>query len=215
VETAREGCVSAYCVVAGADRICTCLPQDGDRLGVVREKDGAPPLRWEVELHSIPDPSVFAVERVALGAPPAPALLVAVRSAVGNGMGIEVWELRAIQADLLSGPLAVEDYGILGYATRTRGADECRILATRWDSAEDPVRGPGLYLFGRWHRLEAGAWAAATDRPEIARRYLFRFERERLAALAKQRPEPIPWFRKATAEPPPLSPPRCDGEFCR
>ena len=203
VETAREGCVSSYCVAAGPERVCTCLAQDGDRLEVVREQTDAAPLRWEVPLRSIPDPSAFAVERIELEAPHAPALLVAVRAAMGNGMGIEEWELRAIRGGVLSEPLAVEDYGILGFATHAPGASECRVLATRWVWVEDEAGGSALHLFGRWHRLEGARWAPAPDRPSIARRYLAGFERERLAAVDREPRAPILWFREAIEKTPP------------
>jgi hypothetical protein len=203
VDTPREGCVSSYCVAADPERVCTCLAEDGDRLEVVREQAGAAPLRWEVPLHSIPDPSAFAVERIELGASAAPALLVAVRSALGNGMGIEEWELRAIRGGVLSEPLAVEDYGTLGFSTRAPGAAECRVLATRWLWVEDEAEGSALHLFGRWHRLEGSRWVPAPDRPSIARRYLAEFEKARLAAIDREPRAPILWFREAIEKTPP------------
>jgi hypothetical protein len=201
VETRREGCVSSYCVAAGAERVCSCLARDGDRLEVVREQAGSDALRWEVPLRSIPDASAFAVERIDLGTPPAPALVVAVRAAMGNGMGIEEWELRAIRSGVLSDPLAVEDYPTLGFATRAPGAPECRVLATRWVWVEDAAKQSALHLFGRWQRLEGARWSPVPDRPAIARRYLAGFERERLAAIDREPRTPILWFRQAIETP--------------
>jgi aspartate racemase len=210
VETALAGCTSSYCVASGGGRICSCLPDDGDSLEMRWEPGTGEPFRWEVELHSLPDASAFRVEQVALGSPPAPSLLVSVRAGQGNGMGIEDWSLRAIQGGSVSEPRSAHDYGLLAFPSHRPGDAECRILATRWIWARGPERGSGLYLYGRWLHLRDGALEPDPTRPIVARRYLYRFERQRLAGLATPVLEPLLWFRAASAKPPP-----CDDAFCR
>jgi aspartate racemase len=175
-ETPLAGCTSSYCVANGGDRICSCLPDDGDSLEMRWEPERGEPFRWQVELYSLPDASAFHVEQLALGAPPAPSLLVAVRAGQGNGMGIESWSLRAIGDGSVSEPQSAHDYGLLAFPSHRPGEAECRVLATRWIWAAGPERGSGLYLSGRWLRLRNGALQPDPTRPTISRRYLYRFE---------------------------------------
>jgi aspartate racemase len=209
-ETPLPGCTSSYCVASGGDRVCSCLPDEGDSLEMRWQPEAGEPFRWQVELHSLPDPSAFHVEQLALGAPPAPSLLVAVRAGQGNGMGVADWSLRAIQGGSVSEPQSAHDYGLLAFPSHRPGDAECRILATRWIWSSGRERGSGLYLYGRWLQLRGGALQPDPTRPIVARRYLYRFEKQRLAGLAMPVLAPLLWFRAATAKPPP-----CDDAFCR
>jgi len=70
----------------------------------------------------------------------------------------------------------------------------------QWDS--EPGRGQGLYFKARWYNLDGppGGWLEpSAERPQVARRYLFGFERQRNAA--KTRGQSVLWYRTADTRP--------------
>ncbi len=128
-------------------------------------------------------------------------LVLALRDAVSNGMGVAYWTVFAMQpgpAGWRVDSLATEDYRARGSWVLVRGEARCSFLETHWDPDSEPGRGEGLYLGARWHRLDGGRFAVRGDRPLLRRRYLFSFERERLRG---DRAAPLAWLREAVPVP--------------
>jgi hypothetical protein len=115
---------------------------------------------------------------------------------MSNGMGVQYWAVRAIIEGELSNALFAEDYGIVGYPTRSKSQKVCMLLVTRWLEGWEPTRGDGLYLAGRWFTYNTYSHEMVpADRPVIYRRYLYGFERLRLGQLEKDQPTPLLWYK--------------------
>lgn len=74
--------------------------------------------------------------------------------------------------------------------------NETLILATEWDGHTnfDKNRSWGLYLIGRWFRFRNKKLKPVFDKPNLARRYLFSFEKERWKTLDKDEMKPRPYL---------------------
>lgn len=201
--TPVPGFGESYCVqLSGTARICACLTGDEeDTAQVFLEQDGVIVQRWEDPFFSLAGASALRVDAADLSGDGKDDLIVGILEASSNGMGIEVWTIRALTGNVVSNPVKVEDYGVLGFPTRSSRGTACDLLSTRWRRDSEPDRGEGLYLFGQWYQLKSGRFVLARDRPRIHRRYLASFERIRLEALSKKRPAPVTWYRDSVSAP--------------
>lgn len=140
----------------------------------------------------------FRVMKADLDSDGNPEFVVEVWVSVSNGMAISYSSLFVVDGRnpaTVSPAIPVEDFGILGTLSRSLGGSQCRILETRWCYGSDPVRGPGLYLVGRWLGYRSGLVEIDASRPTVCRRYLRSFEKERNSAVAKA--QRMRWFADA------------------
>ncbi len=201
--TPVPGFGESYCVqLSGTARICACLTGDEeDTAQVFLERDGMIVQRWEDPYYSLAGAAALRVDAADLTGDGRDDLIVGILEASSNGMGIEVWTIRALTGNVVSNAVKVEDYGVLGFATRSSRGSACNLLSTRWLRGSEPDRGKGLYLIGQWYKLKNGGFVLARDRPRIYRRYLPTFERVRLEALSQKRPLPVTWYRDSLCAP--------------
>lgn len=197
--------VPGYCLsVPGVkdEQVCMSGPYQGGGEDVQPfrlsyRRDGKEALTWRSDGMLISPSDTFIVELIEVDdAEAGSELIVPVMTSEGMGMGVQSTDVFVVNRHRLtvSQPLSVEDYGRVSGFYRLPGRS-CRLLATRWDSGEDKVRGEGLYATGAWYRLDGLNWQPEPSLPGVSRRYLFRFERER--ARARQ---PLLWFLDKSAE---------------
>lgn len=187
-EAAREG--RDLCVERAAERVCwRSVGADGDGRIEVRRSDGV--VGWATE--SLSAQSDLRAFRVRLG--DGAGLVVALRTAVSNGIAVETWTL-AVLPDEASAPTVrfeARDIGGEGAPFATwRG--EMVVWATDWQDAEDPSgwRGTGFYFIGRPFVLGRDGLVPVTSLPIRSRRMLYDFRQERggpVAWLADRRAE--------------------------
>ena len=165
----------------------------GLRYRLSHRVDGEVRHAWDADADSLAFPAVFTAEAVDLDGEGGRELLVGVIASESNGIGIQRWRLFALSADGRPlGGIDAHDYGTLSGLFRVPGRRGCRLLASTWEYGSEPARGPGSYVRGRWMHLSAAGWRPVQGVPDMRRRYLFSFERERIAARGLLR-----WFRKA------------------
>lgn len=167
--------------------------ESGLRYRVRYEVDGVLRHAWDADADPLAFPAVFTADAVDLDGDGRRELFVGVMASESNGIGIQRWRLFALNTEGQPlGNVAAEDYGTLSWLFRIPGQRGCRLLASTWEYGTESGRGEGSYVRGRWLRLGPEGWLPMQGLPEIRRRYLFSFERERIAARA-----PLRWFRKA------------------
>lgn len=181
-------------------RICKLLSDDKDTFLV--EKDGKPVGTWPGNAF-LAETSDFEVLTGDLDNNRKPELIVANHDSTSNGIAVDYWtififpdpEFRRFEEPLT---FSVEEYGSFGTFITSGG--RVNILTTSWVSNKDRRRGWGTYLVGQWWRYQSGELRPLLDRPIIARRYLFSFERERMDAVKLDR-VPFQWLNHPRTEP--------------
>jgi hypothetical protein len=190
-----EGYDKGHCMTAPTNiRICKLLSDDKDTFLV--QKDGKSVGTWPGNA-SLGETSDFEVLTGDLDNDRKPELIVANHDGTSNGLGVDYWtififpdlEFRHFAAPLT---FSVEEFGSFGTFVTSGG--RVNILTTSWVSNKDPKRGTwGTYLVGQWWRYQSGELRPLLDRPIIARRYLFSFERERGNTVKRDR-VPFQWL---------------------
>ena len=202
VPASVTGYIRGHCVaLAHSIRVCKLVSEDKDVFLI--EKAGKP-------LGSLPgnaflgETSDFEVLTADLDGDRRRELIVANHDTTSNGLGVEYWtihifpdaEFRNFQPPL---KFSIQEYGSFG--TFVASGTNINILTTTWVGGSDPKgkRAPGTYLVGQWWRYQSGKLVPVSNRPAIARRYLYRFQNER--ALNKD-PAHIPfrWLSDRTSE---------------
>lgn len=185
--------------VRGDPRAEVCLSgpvgeaESGLRYRVRYQVDGVLRHAWDANADPQAFPDVFTADAVDLDGDGRRELFVGLMASESNGIGIQRWRLFALNAKGQPlGDVVVEDYGTLSWLFRLPGQRGCRLLASTWEYGAEPGRDEGSYVRGRWLRLSPQGWLPVKGVPDMRRRYLFSFERERIAARA-----PLRWFRKA------------------
>jgi len=182
-------------------RICKLLSEDKDAFLV--ERDGQAVGTWPGSTF-LAETSDFEVLTGDLNNDRKPELIVANHDGSSNGLGVDYWtififpdtEFRHFTAPLT---FSVEEYGSFG--TFVTSGSRVNILTTSWVSNKDPKgkRDWGMYLVGQWWRYQPGELRPLLDRPIIARRYLFSFERERTSTEKLDR-VPFQWLSHPSTE---------------
>lgn len=120
--------------------------------------------------------------------------------------------VSSANAYILSGPIeedfgepvvfGLQEFGENDHFFFDHRRRETLILITEWNgySTLDPKRGGGSYLVGRWFRYKNGQLSPALDKPILARRYLFSFERERWDTFGRNewKHRPYLWLKHPT-----------------
>lgn len=182
-------------------RICKLLSEDKDAFLV--EREGQVVGTWPGSTF-LAETSDFEVLTGDLNNDRQPELIVANHDGTSNGLGVDYWTIF-IFADTefrhFTVPLtfSVEEYGSFGTFVTSGG--RVNILTTSWVSNKDPKgkRDWGMYLVGQWWRYQSGELHPLLDRPIIARRYLFSFERERTSTEKLDR-IPFQWLSHPSTE---------------
>jgi hypothetical protein len=197
------GCQKAYCTqLSETSRICSCLPSIENAEGnIFIEKSGTVVQRWKAQLDPRADEFSFRVDAAELTAVGKEEFVVAAMETQSNGMGVQYWTVWAVTDTAISKPIAIHDYGTLGFLTRQKGEKVCNLLVTRWMDGSEPKRGDGLYLVGRWFNFEDGNFTPHFERPIIYRRYLKSFEQQRNKAFSAGKPKPLLWFNDGNTKP--------------
>jgi hypothetical protein len=182
-------------------RICKLLSDDKDTFLV--EKDGKSVGTWPGNAF-LAETSDFEVLTGDLDNDRKPELIVANHDSTSNGIAVDYWtififpdpEFHNFKAPLT---FSVEEYGTFG--TFITNGGRVNILTTSWVSNKDPKhrRGSGTYLVGQWWRYQSGELRPELQRPILARRYLFRFERERVDGVKSDR-IPFQWLSHPSTE---------------
>ena len=202
VATTVEGYDKGSCVALPKSiRICKLLSDDKDTFLV--EKDGKHIGTWSGNAY-LAETSDFQVLTGDLDNDRKPELIVANHDGTSNGLGVDYWTIFIFpdpQFRHFNAPLtfSVEEYGSFGTFVTSGG--RVNILTTSWINNNDPKhrRGWGTYLVGQWWRYQSGELRPLLDRPIIARRYLFGFERERWNTLKLDR-VPFQWLSHPNTE---------------
>ena len=202
-EASRPGCAAAACAdVPGGTNVCACKEAATGDLHLAVVRGGAEVQAWPVE-PMLGEVAAFRVALADLDGDAHDELIVSVLDAVSNGMAVQSWTICVLDGRDPSRARAcvpANDVPFLSMPTRpARGAQRaCRLLAARWRWGNEPGRGDGLYLVGRWLVSRDGVLTSDPRRPAIARRYLYRFAAERGDALDHGRMAPIRWWQDAT-----------------
>ncbi len=191
-----EGYDKGHCVAVPKNiRICKLLSDEKDTFLV--QKDGKNVGTWPGDA-SLGETSDFEVLTGDLDNDRRPELIVANHDGTSNGLGVDYWTIFIFpdpQFNNFNAPLtfSVEEYGSFGTFV-TRGG-RVNILTTSWESNRDPNGRKlwGTYLVGQWWRYQSGELRPLLDRPIVARRYLFSFERERNNSVKRDR-IPFQWL---------------------
>lgn len=198
-----EGYEKGHCIALPKNvRICKLLSDDKDTFLV--QKDGKGVGTWPGNAY-LAETSDFEVLTGDLDDDRKPELIVANHDGTSNGLGVDYWTIFIFpdpEFHRFNAPLtfSVEEYGSFGTFVTSGG--RVNILTTSWVGNEDPKhrRGAGMYLVGQWWRYQSGELRPLLERPIIARRYLFGFERERLNTLKLDR-IPFQWLSHPSTEP--------------
>lgn len=152
------GCVEAACTAedAGA-RVCLCrAEEEAVACSVVLERAEREPLRWDgaCPQRELTD---FGVRRGDLDGDGAAEWVVETHVALGNGLGVDFWEVAIVPGKDAAAPLRfrAEDYGAASLVPLPRGKG-ARVLATEWQFLTRARRPAGAWLVGRTYRYEAG-----------------------------------------------------------
>ncbi len=197
-----EGYDKGHCIALVKNiRICKLLSDDKNTFLV--QKDDESVGTWPGNAY-LAETSDFEVLTGDLDNDRKPELIVANHDGTSNGLGIDYWtififpdsEFRHFTAPLT---FSVEEYGSFGTFVTSGG--RVNILTTSWVGNEDPKhrRGWGEYLVGQWWRYQSGELRPLLERPIIARRYLFAFERERWNTVTRDR-IPFQWLSHPSTE---------------
>ncbi|CAN5471391.1 hypothetical protein BH11PSE11_BH11PSE11_04830 [soil metagenome] len=203
-EPARlNACVNeAYCSAVGKDtRLCACQnpgqPESANTT-LMLEYKGEIRKKWTTDIFPMSyGPASFRVDEFGLDQDGKKLFLFAVMSAQSNGMGVQYWTIWPLREAEIFAPVEMQDYGVMGFATRTKGGQQCRLLVSRWENGGKD--GTGRYIVGRWHNLVDGKLMPAADRLAISSRYLYRLEKQMFASMSANRP--LRWFASKDAAP--------------
>lgn len=117
-----------------------------------------------------------------------------------NGLGVSYYTINIFPDFETKGfqtPITfnTQEFGANGTFVYDAKTKETLILLTEWGGVQitDPKRGEGLYFTGRFFRYSDGKLKLATDKPILARRYLYSFERERFRTKKDSR-RPYLWL---------------------
>ncbi len=187
LEENAPGLDKTACVALdAAARICQGLIDDdngGAKVIVQRSDETVGEWKSEVFLGDATDFKVFSGD---LDNDGQIELIVANRTAVSNGMGVNYWTLAILPfpvgaEELQPVQFQTEDFSVSAMFVPRRRSGGFDILTTDWETL--PIKNPGnrtaLYFVGRWSSYQNGT-LTPIDRPILVRRYLFIFERERL-----------------------------------
>jgi hypothetical protein len=189
VSQQQPGCYRAWCADTRLGKLCACVRESPEQtdfsLGTRTWKaQRLPPMRGDASHFRWDDDAGSG------------RLFVAMLTSESVGIAISDWLVWAIDAERISQPLRVQNYGTLSFATKGRGPGACDLLAAHWQSGSDSRRGPGTYITGKWYVVKGGEFVPMQERPTIYQRYLSRVERARYDAEDRERP--FLWFRHAT-----------------
>jgi hypothetical protein len=186
----RNGCVS----MRDGRSVCRAARDDGDDLTI---RDAGRVLHaWHAGVIG-PAEGNGAFYRADLDGDGRDELIVTTLETVSNGMAIGAFQIVVIDGrDAAAPPLffSDEDFDPRVSFLRAPGGSRCRFFETEWLWAADRRRGDGFYLTGQWLDYRDGALVPVTSRPLLARRLLFRFEKEMAHGNAWD------WLRSANAE---------------
>ena len=187
-----KGCHRAWCSDTALGKLGACVGDDQTQLVL----EPAPGSRKTWNAPFIPpmggEATHFRIDSIGKGR-----LLFAMMTSESVGIAISTWVLWALEADRISKPLEVQNYGTISFATTARAGSACTLLAARWHPGWEPRRGHGTYIAGSWYAIEGGEFTRVEERPAISRRYLFAVERSRYDA--EERGRPLLWYRGADA----------------
>jgi hypothetical protein len=192
---------------------CQSIPPDGEDL-----PEGAPEYAFLIErpgqpLQVLPDDLMagrhrsFEVLGIDLDGDGTPERVLAAWNAQGNGMGVHRWTIRVLDRDwkLLGAFPEVADWGDSSIVRAPAGRRGCDLAITSFVESVREGR-PGLSFQARFHRLAGGAMPEATDRPTLARRYTFNFERRRTRHFdqpdTQDKGDIVAWLGRARPAPP-------------
>lgn len=116
-------------------------------------------------------------------------------------MGIAYWKVFFIEEDKISPPIDIDDYGLMGYATRSGKSRSCMLFATVWRNGWEPKIESGLYIVGQWYELKNGEISQIWSRPAVYRRYRKNLERLRNNQNNTVPNTPLLWFTDKHAHP--------------
>lgn len=199
-----SGLEKAACVALDSEaKICQGLTEDsitGSKFIVWR--GGEKVCEWEsaVFLGETADYKIFQAD---LDADGSDEIVVANRTAVTNGMGVNYWTIAVLPfptktEKLDSIEFQTEDFSVAAFSPRRKGGFD--IMATTWETL--PIKKSGgrtaLYFVGRSLIYQNGE-LKITERPVLVRRYLASFERERLKDL-EDKAESFLWLKSKNTE---------------
>ncbi len=165
------------------------------------EKNGRVLGKWPASTYN-GGTSMFEVLRGDIDRDKDDEIIVADCSGVTNGIGFQYWTISILPDPEIHGykqPLefSVEEYGAEGTFVKHPGDSYCNILATEWQwdaIREEKRKRGGLYFVGRWFRYRGGMLEPIAERPILARRYLYGFEKERLSTYEDSK-KPLTWLK--------------------
>lgn len=198
-QSKQADCAQAWCARDKAlGELCACLRNSESESLRMIWAQGDARHQWSTEVLPIQiDVSSFVLQAFDYMPGPDTPWLFAVREAVSNGMGVNYWKAYALGPQGPSAPLTLHELGVLSLMTRAGNEKSCRLLAGQWQEGYEKGRGGGRYFVATWQQPVAGQWQTASSLPTLHRRYLFAFEKERLAGLGEQM-KPVFWFRHPT-----------------
>ena len=166
---------------------CQAIPPDGEDLA-----EDAPEYAFLIErpghdLQVLPDDLMagrhrsFDVITIDLDGDGTPERVLAAWNGQGNGLGVNRWTIRVFDGDwkLIATLPDVSDWGDTSLVRAPAGRRGCDIAATSFVDSVNRQGVAGISFQARFHRLANGRLEEATDRPALARRYTFAFERQR------------------------------------
>jgi hypothetical protein len=160
-------------------RVCACTNADETQTENVQlhlDYKGKIVKTWATEVQPMGlGPDSFRMDEFGWSQRGEKQTLLAVRQGQSNGMAVQSWSVWAIVKGRVSEPVQAEDYGLISFATRPQGSKHCQLLVSDWT----PGQRGGLFAVGRWHDLHNDRFQPSQDRPQITRRYLFGFEKQR------------------------------------
>lgn len=166
---------------------CQAIPPDGEDL-----PEEAPEYAFLVDrpgqpLEVLPDSLMagrlrsFDVITVDLDGDGNPEGVLAAWNGQGNGLGVNRWTIRVFDRDwkLLGTFPDVSDWGDSSLVRAPAGRRGCDLAITTFVDSIDGRGRAGISFQARFHRLLGDRMDEATDRPTLARRYTFAFQRQR------------------------------------
>lgn len=179
-----------YCIdFSRQQRVCKSAKSDSGEFEFLIQKNGETVQTIKSNVGSFTDK--FWVYKGNLDKKNSDELVIVDYNGASNGLGVSyttVYIFSDIKNgfnDLLRYPL--EEFGERDNFIFDKSKSETLILATEWREYKnlDPKRGWGLYLVGRWFHLRNGKLKIAFDKPTLARRYTFGFEKERWETIGE------------------------------
>lgn len=192
-----SGCINSYSAKAGIDsKISACEKSEEGDVRITYNYNGSVVKEWTEMIYPF-DASSLRLDEIDLNDINEKGYLLGINTSIGNGMAIEFWNVFLIDREKISRPLKLEDYGLMGFATRSKGNKSCMLFASKWLEGWEPKYQKGLYIVGQWYDLKDGHIFRA-DRPAVYRRYLSSLQRKR-GEMASH--PPFLWFKSEDAHP--------------